>query len=154
MINREIIKNSDHKLENLYQLVLDVERYPEFIPWCGAARITEHLEHYFLADLVIKFTGFREKYTSRVTTIPYNQKQNYAEITVDLVEGPFHSLVNKWTFSKEKQGTKIEFQIAFSFKSTILEKVMSVIFEKAFVKMIDAFEARADNIYNNKDSKD
>ncbi|AZL14966.1 type II toxin-antitoxin system RatA family toxin [Rickettsiales endosymbiont of Stachyamoeba lipophora] len=147
MIQRKLTKFLPFSPLQLYELVLDINSYPKFIPWCAASRVLETHEDYLIADLVIKFSGLSEKYTSKVIKFPYENTQHFAEIKVELISGPFKHLYNYWKFNGQENGTEIEFEIAFSFNSSILEKLMSLMFEKALVKMIDAFEEQANKIY-------
>lgn len=128
----------------------DIENYPDFLPWCVGARVRERKENYVIADLIAKFKGFTEVFTSKVTfhsPSPADPKAKYA-IFVDLTDGPFTHLSNSWQFEPSKDGgTDIHFTIDFAFKSKMLEKLIGLMFEKAMHKMVGAFEARADEIY-------
>lgn len=132
---------SPYSREQLFALVADVERYPEFLPWCRAARITERGEGYFIADLVIRFSHVTEKYTSRVELIPPER------ITATMVKGPFHHLYNEWTFSPRQDGTTIDFSLDFTFKNKLLDKLIGGMFTRATEKMSAAFMTRADALY-------
>jgi len=158
MVNYSSITFSPYSKEELFDLVLDIERYPEFLPWCSAARILKRERDYITAELVISFKAFREKYISLVKIY---EEDNYKEIDVSLIEGPFRHLYNRWRFvdftgEKEReagepkeivQGTEIHFNIEFIFKSFFLEKLIGAMFEKAAKKMTNAFERRAENLY-------
>lgn len=138
-------QRSPYTPRQLFALVADVERYPEFLPWCRAARILEHKEGELLAELVISFKGFTESYTSRVVLTPP------AAIDVTMTRGPFEHLVNRWRFTPEGQGgTAIEFFLDFKFRSRLLEALIGGLFEKATRKMAAAFTARADALYGAK----
>jgi len=126
--------------EQIYALVADVEKYPEFIPWCSAARILEKNETDILADLVVGFKGVTEKYTSRV-----HLKEN--EIDIEYVNGPFELLENNWKFTKTENGCKIDFYIKFRFKSKLLQALIGGLFEIACHKMVGAFTERAKKLY-------
>lgn len=127
----------------LFDLVMDVEKYPEFLPWCSAARILSRGENVVYAELAINFKGFSTHYTSKIETGPDLQ------IKVDMVEGPFKYLQNLWQFEyeQEKNLTKIEFSIDFCFESILLQKMVGAVFDKALVAMITAFGKRAEKIY-------
>lgn len=129
--------------EQLYTLVVDIESYPSFLPWCAAARILSREGNVLTADLVIHFKAFYEKYTSRVTVEPYKA------ITVEAIQGPFHHCRNAWRFSPtpDGKGTFLEFEIDFSFRSSILNKLIGLLFERALIKMMTAFEERAKKLY-------
>jgi coenzyme Q-binding protein COQ10 len=125
----------------LFNLVADIETYPKFLPWCTAARILKCEENLLIADLVISFKGFTEKYTSKVKLIPHTS------INVEMVEGPFTHLHNLWQFKPTPEGTEVYFEIDFGFRSKLLEKMIGLIFETALAKMVEAFEQRARVVY-------
>ena len=131
----------------LYTLVADIEKYPEFLPWCVAARITKRECKILFADLVIGFKMFREGYTSKVDLIAPATPGDPHIIDVTLVKGPFSHLTNRWEFAPTEQGTKLTFDLDFAFKSKILEKAIGTLFEKATNKMVEAFEQRAEALY-------
>ena len=128
----------------LCDLVLDIDSYSEFLPWCVASRIKEKRnDNLILADLVIGFKMFRENFTSEV---------NYKypdEINVKYIDGPFKYMYNNWKFfnTENSKVTEVHFHIDFEFKSIVLEKLIGTVFSKAVEKMIDAFEVRAKDIY-------
>ena len=126
--------------QQLYTLVSEVEKYPEFIPWCTGVRIQEKTSAYILADLLIGFKGISECFTSKVELLPN-------EIRVDYIKGPFSHLENKWVFTSVDGGTKIDFLIKFEFKSKLLEMLIGGLFEIACQKMVSAFTQRAKELY-------
>jgi coenzyme Q-binding protein COQ10 len=130
--------------KQMADLVLDIANYPKFLPWCAAARIVEKNNDFLLADLVIQYKAFTEKYRSKV--ILNVTDDNYI-IDVVMVEGPFTHLTNKWCLYKEESGTKVDFFLDFSFKSVFLEKLIGMMFDHASQKMIKAFKNRAEEIY-------
>lgn len=132
---------SPYSPQQLFDLVADVEKYPEFLPWCRAARILERKENEFLGELIISFAHFSESYVSRVTLSAPNT------IQVKMVRGPFEYLTNSWKFTPENGGTRIDFSLDFKFRSRILEKLIGSLFSKATQKMVGAFKARADTMY-------
>ncbi len=138
-------QHSPYTPQQLFDLVADIERYPEFLPWCRAARILERGGGYVMAELIISFKHLTERYTSRVILDPPHS------IDVTMVKGPFHHLVNRWKFTPAKDGgTQIDFFIDFQFKSRLLEKFIGPVFSKATEKMVAAFETRADALYGKK----
>ncbi len=139
---------SSYTPQQLFALVADVEKYPEFLPWCRAARIIERRENEFLGELVISFAHITESYISRVTLIP--DKGGIAAIDVVMVKGPFEYLTNNWKFTATEKGTVIDFTLDFKFRSRILEKLIGSLFTKATGKMVAAFKARADVLYKEK----
>ena len=127
--------------EQLYALVADIERYPEFLPWCVGARIRERRDTVILADLIIGFSMFRERFTSRVTL---NRPHR---IDVVYTEGPFKYLNNHWIFERVPGGCRIDFFVDFEFKSRILQRVIEMLFHEAVRRMVAAFETRAQHLY-------
>ena len=141
------LRTLPYPAEKIYQLVMDIEKYPEFLPWCKQARIVEVISEKNLhADLLINFKSFFEKYRSNVT----HSKSGLDSYFVDVVatEGPFKKLINQWQF-RDLEGGKCEvkFFIDFEFNSLLLGKIISPIFEKASEKMMAAFEERARNLF-------
>ncbi len=127
--------------EQLFALVADVERYPEFLPWCVAARIREREAGLIVADLVIGYRMFRERFTSRVSLDPPQR------IDVAYADGPFRYLSNRWNFAAEAGGCRVEFFVDFEFTSRLLQKVIQVFFTEAVHRMVSAFERRARTLY-------
>ena len=130
--------------QELYEIVLDIESYPQFLAWCREARIISQDKHQIIGELVIQFKGFSEKYQSRI--IPKIQGENYI-IEVDAISGPFKYLKNTWQISKEDYGSRVEFFIDFKLKSILLDKLMEIFFYKAVEKMTNEFANRAQAIY-------
>jgi coenzyme Q-binding protein COQ10 len=144
-----------YRPEQLFELVASVDRYPEFLPWCIAARIRtrEALpgtppRTLITADLVIGFRMVRERFTSRVTLTPPRR------IDVSYSEGPFRYLNNHWIFdpvppSPEHAGggTMLDFYVDFEFHSKLLQSLMSMLFNEAVKRMVAAFEGRAKQLY-------
>ncbi len=129
--------------EQLYRLVAEVERYPEFLPWCLAARIRKREGDTFWADLVIGFKMIRERFTSQVKLSPEERR-----IDVAYTEGPFKYLDNHWIFEPRPDGQcEIDFYVDFEFKNRMLQGLMTVLFEEAVRRMVNAFEARAKALY-------
>ncbi|WP_282608262.1 type II toxin-antitoxin system RatA family toxin [Pelagibius sp. Alg239-R121] len=128
--------------EQLYKLVAEVEHYPQFLPWCVAARIRERRENMIVADLVIGFKMIRERFTSKVALDPEGRK-----IHVTYAEGPFKYLNNHWRFEEHPEGCVIDFYVDFEFKSKLLQKMIEALFHEAVRRMVAAFETRADALY-------
>lgn len=128
-----------HTPRQLFDLVADIERYPEFLPWCVACRVTRRDDNVIWGDLMVGFKVFRETFTSRVTLHPYER------IDVAYVDGPFRYLNNHWLFIPEDNGraTTIDFYIDFEFRSRLLQKVATPVFNEAVRRMVRAFENRA-----------
>lgn len=127
--------------KQLYDLVADVERYPEFLPWCLAARIRKREPDYIEADLVIGFKMVRERFTSKVQLGPPDR------IDVAYAEGPFKYLNNHWGFKEHPEGCEIEFFVDFEFRSRMLQKIIEMLFNEAVRRMVAAFEGRARQLY-------
>jgi coenzyme Q-binding protein COQ10 len=129
--------------EQVYKLVADVERYPEFLPWCVACRKTRTYENGFDADLAIGFKMVREKFSSRVVLHPIDK------VEVVYKDGPFKHLSNSWSFSAtdDGKGCVVDFYLDFEFRSLMLQKIIGVLFEEAVRRMVSAFEARAEDLY-------
>ena len=137
-----------HSAEKIYKLVMDIEKYPEFLPWCKNAKITKVISAENLqADLLISFKGFFEKYSSNVIHL---QNDNYYKVNVCAISGPFKNLENSWKISAiDEENCEVDFFIEFEFSSIFLGKMIGMIFEKATEKMMDAFEERARGIGGN-----
>lgn len=131
----------DHSPQNLFNLVADIESYPEFLPWCVASRIRERRENVTVADLVIGFHMFRERFTSRVTLYEPHV------IDVEYTHGPLRYLNNHWKFIAEGDGCVVDFYVDFEFRSSILQKLIGVVFNEALSRMVHAFEERANILY-------
>lgn len=129
----------------MYDLVADVARYPEFLPWTAAARITSRqvIEggEVIEADLVISFKLFREKFSSRVALLPK------LRIETDYLDGPFKHLKSHWTFAEIPGGCRVGFEVDFEFKSRILQGIIGVVFNEAMQRVVRAFERRAVALY-------
>ncbi|WP_353860782.1 type II toxin-antitoxin system RatA family toxin [Azospirillum formosense] len=128
--------------EQMYRLVADVEKYPEFLPWCLAARIRRREGDVMFADLVIGFKMVRERFTSRVELDEANRR-----INVQYTEGPFQYLNNHWIFTPHEGGVCVDFYVDFEFRSKMLQKIMGVLFNEAVRRMVQAFETRAAQLY-------
>jgi coenzyme Q-binding protein COQ10 len=127
--------------EQLFALVADIERYPEFLPWCIGARIRERQADLVVADLIIGFKLFRERFTSRVALDPPGK------IDVTYAEGPFRYLDNHWTFTPVAEGCRLDFFVDFEFKSRLMQRVIEILFGEAVRRMVGAFEKRARDLY-------
>ncbi|MDX2102225.1 MAG: type II toxin-antitoxin system RatA family toxin [Alphaproteobacteria bacterium] len=127
--------------EQLFDLVADVERYPDFLPWCLASRIRRREGNAIHADLMIGFKMVRERFTSTVVLERPNR------ITVTYAEGPFKYLNNHWVFEPIDGGTRIDFWVDFEFRNRMLQKLIEVLFSEAVRRMVAAFEGRARQLY-------
>lgn len=128
--------------EQMFDLVADVARYGEFLPWVAAVRVRSNSETEMVADLVVGFKALREKFTSRVV------KQHPDSIHVDYLEGPLSHLTNDWKFRPDGEGgCLVDFTVDFAFRSRIFEALAGQMFDRALRKMIGAFEERAAKLY-------
>ena len=128
--------------DQLFDLVADVERYDEFLPWVSAVRVRSNSETEMVADLIVGFNAFKERFTSRVT------KQCPGHICVDYIEGPLKYLKNEWLFEPSLDGgTNVHFSVDFAFKSRLFETLAGQMFDRALRRMTGAFERRAAALY-------
>ncbi len=128
--------------EQLFALVMDIESYPEFLPWCMGARINKREKSDLSADVIVGYKIFRERFSSRV-----HFKKN-KEIEVEYLKGPMRHLHNKWLFKEEKGGKcTVDFYVDFSLQTKIFEGIVDQFFQIALMRMIDAFEKRAKQLY-------
>ena len=135
-------KHLPYTPEQLFTLIGDVGRYAEFLPWVVAVRVRSSTETETIADLVVGFNAFKERFTSKVT------KQAPDRITVDYIEGPLKYLKNEWRFEPAPGGgSNVYFSVDFAFKSRIFETIAGQMFDRALRRMTGAFEARAADLY-------
>ena len=125
----------------MFDLVADVARYPDFIPWVTAARVRSDSRTEMVADLIVGFKGLRETFTSKV------EKVRPTTIHVDYLDGPLKYLRNDWGFHPDGTGCQVDFSVDFEFKSRMFEMLAGQMFGAALRKMIGAFEARAVVLY-------
>lgn len=137
-----------HSAEQMYNLVADVARYPEFLPWVSAIRIRKDEENEMLADMIVGFKSLRETFSSRVVKTPRSS------IVVDYLDGPMKHLHNAWTFEDVAGGGSIvDFTVDFSFRNRVFEALAGQFFDSALRKMTTAFIDRADELYGAGGSK-
>jgi coenzyme Q-binding protein COQ10 len=141
----------NHSAPEMFELVADVERYPEFVPLCQSLKIRQRNAgpngtEVVVADMTVSFKLVRETFTSRVTLDRPN-----LNILVEYLRGPFSKLENRWTFEpKSDNSCEVGFYIAYEFKSRMLAMLMGTMFDTAFQRFASAFEKRADKIYRKK----
>ena len=142
------VRRVRHTAGQMFDLVADVERYPEFVPLCKALQVRRRGagaagEEVLIADMEVGYRAIREKFASRVTLDKPKLK-----VLVEYVDGPFSHLENTWNFvDEESDASRIEFFIAYEFRSRLLGALMGSMFDTAFRKFAQAFEARADVVY-------
>jgi coenzyme Q-binding protein COQ10 len=128
--------------DQLFDMVADVARYDEFLPWVVAVRVRSSSKQETVADLVVGFNAFKERFTSRVV------KQRPTRICVNYVEGPLKYLHNEWRFEPASDGgTDVHFSVDFAFKSRLFEMLAGQMFDRALRRMTGAFETRAATLY-------
>lgn len=135
--------------DQMYQLVAEIEAYPEFLPWVSGCRIRSRTSdeesgaEIVEADLIVSFKVFREKFGSRVTLSPDERR-----IKVEYLDGPFKYLNNQWSFIENPDGsTTVDFFVDFEFKSRILQNLIGMVFNEAMLRIVGAFERRAEALY-------
>ena len=136
-----------YRAEQMFALVADVARYPEFLPWTAAARIRSRTAidggELMEADLVISFKVFRERFGSRVTLLPGQNR-----ILTEYIDGPFRHLKSVWTFADRPEGgCEVGFEVDFEFRNAILAGIIGLVFNEAMQRVVRAFEARAKVLY-------
>lgn len=137
-----------HSATDMFDLVADVERYPEFVPLCQHLHVRRRVASgegvdILVADMTVAYKMFRESFTSRVTL-----DRPRLSIVVEYLDGPFSRLENRWTFRPlEGRASEVEFFISYEFRSRTLGLLMGAMFDSAFRRFAEAFEARADDVY-------
>ena len=145
-----------HAAEEMFDLVADVERYPEFVPLCQALKVRRHVDledgrRQVLADMRVGYKSIRESFVSRVTL-----DRVRGEILVEYVDGPFRRMENRWRFAQVRDDGRsgrstVEFFIDYEFRSRLFAALMGQVFEGAFRRFADAFERRADEVYRGRE---
>lgn len=139
-------KELPYSAQQMYDLVADVGKYPDFLPWTAAARIRSDVDqgdHRVMdADLVISFKVFRERFTSRVTLWPQDKR-----IDTEYLDGPFKYMHSNWRFEDVQGGCKVHFHVDFEFRNRILQGIIGVVFNEAMLRVVRAFEKRAHALY-------
>ncbi|MGU3313973.1 MAG: type II toxin-antitoxin system RatA family toxin [Sphingomonas sp.] len=132
--------------EQMFDMVADVKRYPEFLPWVSAMRVRQDSDTATLADMIVGFKGLRETFTSKV------EKTRAETIHVEYVDGPLKYLHNDWRFRAEEGGCAVDFAVDFQFKNRMFEMLAGQVFGVALRRMIGAFEDRAKILYGSSNS--
>ena len=140
------VRHLPYSAEQMFDLVADVRRYPEFLPWVIAMRVRKDAATETLADMVVGFKGLRETFSSRVA------KARAQRIHVDYLDGPLRYLRNDWAFTPEDGGCAVEFSVDFAFKNRMFEALAGQVFGVALRRMIGAFETRAAQLYGSSSS--
>jgi coenzyme Q-binding protein COQ10 len=142
-----------HSAEDMFVLVADVERYPEFVPLCQSLKVrgrsTKEGKEVLVANMTAAYKMFRESFTSRVTLDP-----EHNEILVEYLDGPFSHLENRWRFEPlDDETSEINFYLEYEFRRRSLQLLMGAMFDAAFSRFAEAFEKRADAIYGKRPSR-
>ena len=133
--------------EQVFDIVADVGKYPEFLPWVVATRVRDRTEEGMTADMLVGFKAIREKFTSKVVT------ERASSVHVHYVDGPLRDLDNRWTFTPtDDGGCEIFFCVDFTFKNMMFEALAGQYIDRAFRKMVTAFEGRAEELYGKSSS--
>ena len=139
-------KRLAYTAEQMYALVADVGSYPQFLPWCSAARVRSRQPQpegeIIEADLVISFKVFRERFGSRVTLFP-----DALKIETEYLDGPFRYMRSHWAFRPDGAGCEVDFFVDFEFKNALLQGIIGVVFNEAMLRIVRAFERRAAELY-------
>jgi coenzyme Q-binding protein COQ10 len=130
-----------YRPDQLFDLVADVGKYPQFLPWCVGARVRSRSESELVADLTIGFGPFRESFTSRVGL------ERPRRVKVRYENGPFRYLNNQWEFLPHERDTRVNFFVDFEFRSRILQAAIGLVFNEAVRRMVGAFRKRARDVY-------
>ena len=126
----------------MFELVADVEKYPEFMPWCGGAEVQQRDEHGMQASITIALAGLRQRFTTR------NTHQYPDRIDLQLVDGPFSSLNGTWRFqSLDDEACKVLFTLEYAFSNRALEMLVGPVFNRIATSFIDSFTKRANDKY-------
>ncbi len=135
-----------YSAQQMYDLVADVGSYPQFLPWCSAARVKsvtqQGSDEIMEADLVISFKVFRERFTSRVVLMPDDHR-----IDTEYLDGPFRYMKSNWGFRDVEGGCEVSFFVDFAFRNMILQRMIGVVFNEAMQRIVRAFETRAQELY-------
>lgn len=148
MPSHETTREVAHSAAEMFDLVADVEAYPQFVPLCEKLVVRRTTERngvtILVADMTVAYALFRETFTSKVVL----DRANFA-IDVEYIDGPFSSLINNWRFrARGDHACEVEFKIAWEMRSRAFAMVVGAVFDRAFRRFADAFEARADRVYN------
>jgi coenzyme Q-binding protein COQ10 len=140
------IRELPYTAEQMYAVVADMERYPQFLPWCLSLRVLSRAKEGNVdvqtAEMVVSYHAVRERYVSRVRLDPAARI-----IEAVHIQGPFEKLINRWRFEPKGKGSRVHFFIDFAFKNWLLSAVAGIAFDRTVVRMADAFVDRARQLY-------
>lgn len=139
-INRSALLG--YSARQMYDLVVDIERYPEFLNWCSDARILERSENEVVASIEIRFKGLHRSFTTR------NYMDSGRSVRIELVDGPFRTLNGIWNFIElDADSSKIELDLEFDFSTRFLDRIVGPVFSQIAHRQLDAFQRRAAQVY-------
>ena len=150
MIKHSEMKYLRYSSDQMFDLVADIESYPDFIPWCTLITVTSRASDkqnkidIVETDMKVSFKVFNESFSSRVSL---DRMSN--EIIVEYLSGPFKFLNNRWKFTSFETGCQVDFYVEFEFKSRIMQRLIGVVFNEALKRIVLSFEKRADELYAN-----
>lgn len=127
--------------QQMYDLVVDMDRYPEFLPWCAKARKYEIKENQFKSEMTFTFKGLRQTFHT------LDRLEPGRKITITHTSGPFRHLESVWNFIPQTNGCRVDFVIDFRFKNPIMDVTLGPLFGEASRRMVEAFKIRAQSIY-------
>lgn len=134
-----------YSAQQMFDLVVDVERYPDFLPWCDHAQVLERTEQGMTAEVGIAFKGVRQSFVTRNEHVPAR------EVKLHLVKGPFSRLEGVWTFTPvgegEQQACRVDLRLGYGFANPVLAKLVGPVFDKIAASMVDAFVQRAEQVH-------
>ena len=148
MIKHTETRHLEYSSDQMFDLVADIDSYPDFIPWCKKVKTISKIRdevkkcNVLEADMVVSFKVFSETFSSRVTLDSLSK-----EINVEYLTGPFNFLYNKWTFTNSQNGCLVKFNVEFEFKSRIMQRFIGVVFNEAMRRIVTSFEKRADELF-------
>ncbi len=150
MPRHNVVRVLPYEAEELWEMVGDVDRYPEFVPWITTLRTWNHRDegegiNVLDAEATVGFKMLREKFATRV-----RRNRDAMTVEVSLLHGPFRRLSNRWKFEPHAMGTKVTFDIDFAFKSMLLDAMLAANFDRAVSRLMGCFEARAAKLYKRK----
>ena len=137
-----------HKAKSMYDLVNDIESYPDFLPWCGGARVVQRAVNEMVAEIDIKFKGVSQSFSTR-NRISEPTQDAVGEINMELVSGPFKNLSGQWSFKGiDDLGCRVMFSLSYEFSNALLEKILGPIFNSIASTFVDSFVTRAQKVRN------
>jgi len=131
--------------QEMYELVIDVERYPEFLPWCDHGKVLEHTDNGMTAEVGLTFKGVRQTFVTRNEHVPGS------EVRLHLIKGPFSKLEGEWTFTPVggagERACRVDLKLTYGFSNALLAGLVGPVFDKIALNLVDAFVTRAEQVY-------